>query len=155
VPSIAVDAVAESYFASTVERARCESKALVYVVVDGSSINLTDSRSEKDFGPIGSPNCPARGLKVMNAIAVSREGVPLGLVDQLFWARPPRQKLSRAEAAKRNASRPFADKETVYVDLPDDPGRVRTHRSTRERLCLRHRFRHRAHRVSRAAWGRV
>ena len=44
-PSIAADAVAESYFASTVERARCESKTLVYVVVDGSSINLTDSRS--------------------------------------------------------------------------------------------------------------
>ena len=110
-PSIAADAVAESYFASTVERARCESKALVYVVVDGSSINLTDSRSERDFGPIGSPNCPARGLKVMNALAVSREGVPLGLVDQLFWARPPRTKLTRAAAAKRNASRAFADKE--------------------------------------------
>lgn len=89
-PSITADAVAESYFASTVERARCESKALVYVVVDGSSINLTDARSEKDFGPIGSPNCPARGLKVMNALAVSREGVPLGLVDQIFVT-PPRR----------------------------------------------------------------
>ena len=113
-PSIKADAVAESYFAATVERARCESKPLVYVVVDGSSINLTDARSEKDFGPIGSPNCPARGLKMMNALAVSREGVPLGLVDQLFWARPPRKKRTRAAAAKRNASRPFADKETSY-----------------------------------------
>ena len=106
-PSIKADAVAESYFAATVERARCESKPLVYVVVDGSSINLTDARSEKDFGPIGSPNCPARGLKMMNALAVSREGVPLGLVDQLFWARPPRKKRTRAAAAKRNASRPL------------------------------------------------
>ena len=97
-----------------VERARDESKALVYVVVDGSSINLTDAGEEKDFGPIGSPNCPARGLKMMNALAVSRDGVPLGLVEQLFWARPPRTKRTRAAATKRNASRPFEEKETSY-----------------------------------------
>ncbi len=112
--SIAADVVAQSYFASTVERAHRESKALVYVVIDGSSINLTDARSEKDFGPIGSGNRPSRGLKVMNALAVSRDGVPLGLVDQLFWARPPHKKLTRAAAAKRNASLPFADKEPAY-----------------------------------------
>ena len=113
-PAIKASAVAESYFGATVRRACDESKALVYVVVDGSSINLTDAGDEKDFGPIGSPNCPARGLQMMNALAVSRDGVPLGLVDQLFWARPPRKKRTRAAAAKRNASRPFEDKETSY-----------------------------------------
>lgn len=112
-PSIEADAVAESLFAATVERAR-DGSPLTYVVVDGSSLNLTDANEEKDFGPIGSPNCPARGLKVMNALAVSREGVPLGLVDQIFWARPPRRKRTRAEATKRNARRAFADKETSY-----------------------------------------
>lgn len=103
-------AIAEMLFAASVERARAGTFA--YVVVDGSSLTLTDEDEAKDFGPIGSPNCPARGLKVMNALGLDREGVPLGLVDQLFWARPPRENRTRADAAKRNAERPFGEKET-------------------------------------------
>lgn len=108
--AIAASDIAEMLFAASVERAKAE--RLAYVVVDGSSLTLTDARASKDFGPIGSPNCPARGLQVMNALGVSRDGVPLGLVDQIYWARPPRVKRTRAEAAKRNAQRPFEEKET-------------------------------------------
>lgn len=97
-------------FAASVERAKAE--LLVYVVVDGSSLTLMNAHASKDFGPIGSPNCPARGLQVMNALGVSRHGVPVGLVEQIYWAWPPRAKRTRAEAAKRNAQRPFEEKET-------------------------------------------
>jgi hypothetical protein len=50
----------------------------------------------------------------MNALAVARDGVPLGLVDQIFWNRPPTEKMTMAERVERNRSRPFADKETSY-----------------------------------------
>lgn len=118
-------AVAEALFASTVERAKGE--VFVYVVVDGSSLTLTDEDESKDFGPIGSPNCPARGLKVMNALAVTREGVPLGLLEQIYWARGPREDLTRAQAAKRNASKPFEEKEPARF--------VEAATSARERLA--------------------
>lgn len=107
--------IAEMLFAATVEQAKAE--PLAYVVVDGTSLTLTDAKASKGFGPVGSPNRPARGLQVMNALGVSRHGVPLGLVDQLFWARPPLVRRTRAEAAKRNARRPFEDKEAANFVL--------------------------------------
>lgn len=102
-------ALAEPMHAATAERARAEH--YVYVVIDGSHLTLTDEDEEKDFGPIGAPNCPARGLVVMSALAVTPDGVPLGLLDQIYWARPPRENLTRAQAMKRNASKDFEEKE--------------------------------------------
>jgi hypothetical protein len=102
-------ALAAPVYAATAERASGEHYA--YVVIDGSQLTLTDEDEEKDFGPIGAPNCPARGLIVMSALAVNRHGVPLGLVDQIYWARPPRENLTRAQAMKRNAEKDFEEKE--------------------------------------------
>lgn len=103
-------AVAKSVFDATAARAR--GMKIVYVMVDGSALSLSDANGAKGFGPVGSPNTPVKGLKVMNALAVARDGVPLGLVDQIYWNRPPTEKMTTAERTKRNLSRPFADKET-------------------------------------------
>lgn len=110
--AIPASAIGEMLYAASVEHAKAES--LVYVVVDGSSLTLTDGDEAKGFGPIGSANCPVRGVQVMTALGVSRDGVPLGVLDQNFWARPPRVKRSRAAAAKRNANRAFEEKETAH-----------------------------------------
>jgi hypothetical protein len=76
---------------------------------------LTDQTGTKGFGPVGVPNWPVRGLKVMNALAVARDGVPLGLVDQIFWNRPPTDEgLTRAERTRRNQKRAFEEKEPWY-----------------------------------------
>lgn len=107
--AIPASAIAEPLFAATAERAKDEH--YVYTVLDGTQLTLTDEEEEKDFGPIGAPNCPARGLIVMSALAVTREGVPLGLLDQIYWARPPRENLTRAQAMRRNAARDFEEKE--------------------------------------------
>jgi hypothetical protein len=51
----------------------------------------------------------------MNALAVARDGVPLGLVDQIFWNRSPTQEgLTRAERTHRNQKRAFEEKEPWY-----------------------------------------
>jgi Transposase Tn5 dimerisation domain len=52
----------------------------------------------------------ARGLQVMNALAVDAHGVPLGLVDQRWWAReqPPRAKKIKSWKGD------LEDKETRY-----------------------------------------
>ena len=114
-PHVKPEALAESVFAATVARARGGGDEYVYVASDGSSLSLTDQNGAKGFGPVGRTNWPVRGLKVMNALAVARDGVPLGLVDQIFWNRSPTQEgLTRAERTQRNRKRAFEEKEPWY-----------------------------------------
>jgi hypothetical protein len=88
---------------------RASDHAFVYVPVDGSSVTLVDQQRAKDFGPIG-PTCKgARGVKVLGAIAVSPEGVPLGVAALEWWCRVPRPGKGKK---KSNASRATKDKET-------------------------------------------
>jgi hypothetical protein len=61
---------------------RCAGEPWVHVVVDGTSLRLTDCRRTKGFGAVGSTNNGASGLKVVHAYAVSADGVPLGVLNQ-------------------------------------------------------------------------
>ena len=81
-------------FAQATLRAGAASEFL-YVIVDGTSLSLTDRRQGKDFGSIGQRAFPTRGLKVIDAIAVDPVGVPLGLLDLEFWTRGPKTGHSR------------------------------------------------------------
>lgn len=58
----------------------------VFVLIDGTSLTLTDRNASKGFGAIGARGL-VRGLKVVDALAVSEEGVPIGLVNLHWWAR--------------------------------------------------------------------
>lgn len=114
-PHVKAATLAESVFAAAVARSADAGDDYVFVAVDGSSLSLTDQNGAKGFGPVGSSNRQVAGLKVMNALAVARDGVPLGLIDQIFWSRSPAQEgLTRAERQSRNRQRVFADKENAY-----------------------------------------
>lgn len=63
----------------------------VLCAVDGTSLTLADRGRTKDFGSIGSRKYGVRGLKVVNALVLSPEGVPLGVGAQKWWARPQRR----------------------------------------------------------------
>ena len=67
----------------------------VNVVIDGTSLSLTDRTKTKGFGSVGKREFPTRGLKVIDAIAVSPDGVPLGMLDLHFWARAEKGEASR------------------------------------------------------------
>ncbi|MCA9587635.1 MAG: hypothetical protein KC657_20050, partial [Myxococcales bacterium] len=90
VESVHVDeaAILESAVGACVERAG--EYPFVFVPLDGTSLNLADHARTKDFGSIGSRERGARGLKVINAIAVSPSGVPVGLAGMRLWARGPK-----------------------------------------------------------------
>jgi len=66
---------------------RSRDEEYVFCAVDGTSLNLADYDQSKGFGPIGSRRSGARGLKVMNAMVLSGEGVPLGMSSQQWWVR--------------------------------------------------------------------
>jgi hypothetical protein len=84
--------VAEAMFVASARR--CAEEEFVFCPVDGTSLTLTDRDRCKDFGPIGTRAEGARGIKVINAMALSPLGVPLGVCAQQWWTRPenPRRK---------------------------------------------------------------
>lgn len=100
-PAIRPDALTASIAEATAMRA--SSADYAFVAVDGSSLNLTDLGGRKGFGAIGTNAAGARGLKVMNAYAISPEGVPLGISAQVWWARIPREKRHTHQECELNA----------------------------------------------------
>jgi Transposase DNA-binding len=90
--SKAVDAAAvgQAMFEATARR--CAGEDFVFCPVDGTSLTLTDHGISKGFGPIGSRASGGRGLKVMNAMVLSSDGVPLGVSSQRWWTRPARKR---------------------------------------------------------------
>lgn len=66
---------------------QCARFKCVYVVLDGTSLTLTDTAVSKDFGSIGTQEHGARGLKVLNTLALDAMGVPIGVPTQIWWTR--------------------------------------------------------------------
>lgn len=85
-----VDANAVQMLAFRETATRCRGHRSVYLVLDGSSLSLTDRTGTKGFGSIGNRGKNGRGLKVMNGLAVSTSGKTLGILSQRFWARGPK-----------------------------------------------------------------
>ena len=110
-PHVKTEAVAEAMFSATVERSRANNA--VYVALDITQLTLKDEHESKGFGVLGASNFPVRGLCVMNALCVDTDGVPLGLLDQHYWAREVRQSGTLYERHAMNRARPFEDKQGV------------------------------------------
>jgi len=98
-------AILASTVRACVQRA-CE-YPFVFVPLDGTSLTLADHSRAKDFGSIGSRERGARGLKVIDAIAVSPTGVPIGLAGMRWWARGP-------TPTRHKRRRVSVEKETTY-----------------------------------------
>lgn len=87
---------------------RCADLPFVLVPMDGCTLTLTDVTAAKGFGKVGSAETRARGIEVMNAIAVTPAGTPIGLCGQVWWTR-------RDEPVSIPSSqRPLHEKETRY-----------------------------------------
>jgi transposase-like protein/transposase Tn5 family protein len=86
---------------------RSAGQAFVFVPVDESSLNITDKKCSKGLGHVGARFVGARGLQVITAMAISVDGVPLGLCGQRYWARAKRSK-----GRRKHDLRKTEDKET-------------------------------------------
>lgn len=86
----------------------------VLIPIDGSSLSLVDRQQSKDFGSIGARAEGGRGLKVINALAVSPDGTPLGIAAMRWWARS-------TEALKPSHSRSPKNREShLWLEVIDD-----------------------------------
>jgi hypothetical protein len=68
----------------------CSSKRSALILLDGTSLNLTDRKLAKGFGSVGSIKNRGRGLKVLNTLAVEDDGTPIGVPAQRYWVRTER-----------------------------------------------------------------
>lgn len=87
---------------------RAAAQPFVCVPIDGSDLSVVDRSDSRGLGAIGDGRTAARGLQVINAIATTLDGTPLGMCAQVFWARA----LKPLKTPKKDR-RPVADKETA------------------------------------------
>lgn len=93
---------------------QCSEQPRVRVAVDGSSVNLHDGTNAKGFGRIGTDFAGARGLKVISALAMGADGVPIGLLAQSWWARPDAPSRTAKEKRRDRKRKKPEQKETRY-----------------------------------------
>jgi hypothetical protein len=82
---VSSEAVASALFESTALASAAHDRVLV--ALDGTSLRMVDVEGTKGFGHIGTFTKGAYGLKVVNALALSCRGTPIGLADQAWWSR--------------------------------------------------------------------
>lgn len=86
---------------------RSEGLPFVFVPMDGCTVSVTDGTGGKGFGTVGTSDTKGRGAEVMNAMAVTPDGIPLGIVEQVWWTR-------HRPAPRDGRKRALKDKETRF-----------------------------------------
>jgi hypothetical protein len=81
---------------------------LVLVAQDTTSLNYDAHASTHGLGPINTRADGAQGLKLHDTLALTPQGLPLGLIDIALWARDARE-LGKAKQRKQRA---IEDKES-------------------------------------------
>jgi hypothetical protein len=109
----------------------CRGLKTMLAVQDTTSLNFSTLRTTKDLGPLNDSE-RARGLHLHTTLAVRDDGVALGLLGQIYWARP-----TEGRSAPDRQERPIEDKESrkwldgieaaeaAWESLPDDTERPR------------------------------
>jgi len=103
-----IDAAKLLKSAALASASRAWGQPFAYVPVDGSSLYFADPDGTRGLGSIGTRTAGARGLKVMNAIVVGADEIPLGLGHQVWWAR------TKKRARKHRHERCLQEKETRH-----------------------------------------
>jgi len=95
--------------------ARQCAKQRIRVAVDGSSLSLTARQIgiEKGFGPIGRITAGWLGLKVISALAVADDGIPIGVLAQSWWARPKAPPRTLKQCKRDRMHKRPSEKETA------------------------------------------
>jgi hypothetical protein len=68
----------------------CRDLQQVVVPIDSTSLSLSEGIRKKGLGGVGRWDRGARGVHVMTALALTADGVPLGICSQRMWIRDAR-----------------------------------------------------------------
>jgi hypothetical protein len=108
--------------ASTARRAR--KHHVVLVAQDTTEVNLTSHPATEGLGYLACSK--ARGVLVHSCLAISCEGVPLGVIDQQMWVRPVEQlgktkDRRQKDTANKESERWLAGLRATEQALPNHP----------------------------------
>ena len=84
----------------------CRGLKTMLAVQDTTSLNFSKLRTTTGLGPLND-SLKARGLHLHTTLAVRDDGVTLGILDQLYWARP-----TEGRSAPERRERAIEDKES-------------------------------------------
>lgn len=103
---ISEEVVLDTHKKATIERIKAKGQTVILNIQDTSELNYTNHKKTTGLGEYGTTK-QCRGLITHTAIAVTTDGVALGLLDQKTWSRDP------AERGKsKNKQRAIEDKES-------------------------------------------
>ncbi len=105
-PQVDLHTLLHPHFEATA--ARIAAQPVVLTAQDTTSLNYDAHPATRDVGPINTRADGAQGLKLHDTLALTPEGVPLGLIDIQVWARDAQQ----IDQAAQRKQRPIADKES-------------------------------------------
>ncbi len=89
---------------------RCAEHPFVFVAVDQTDLSIVDNQRTKGLGDTGTAGSRGSGLQVVNSLAVSPDGVPLGLLSQQYWTRL----VGKRKLVESRRKRPPEEKETGH-----------------------------------------
>lgn len=113
-PRIVTDEIERARGLACVKRIE-EMDGDVVIAVDQTSFNLPDHKGERGFGSVGARSTGARGVQVLTALVLTASGVPLGVLNQLYWARSEVPGPAKIRANKKEKDhRPPEDRESHY-----------------------------------------
>jgi hypothetical protein len=105
-PQVDLQTLLHPHYEATAGRIR--EHPLVLVAQDTTSLNYDAHPATVGLGPINTRADGAQGLKLHDTLALTPQGVPLGLVDIQVWARDPRE----TGKAKQRKERTIEEKES-------------------------------------------
>jgi hypothetical protein len=105
-PQVTLDTLLHSHYEATAGRIAAHPRVLV--AQDTTSLNYDRHPATSGLGPINTRADGAQGLKLHDSLALTPEGIPLGLVDIQVWAREPHEDAAETPDPRR----PIEDKES-------------------------------------------
>lgn len=90
----------------------------VIIPIDQTSFTLPDRTGERDFGSVGNRSRELRGVHCLTALPLDAEGVPLGVLAQVFWTRSETPGPARIRPNKKERDhRHFEERESLrWID---------------------------------------
>jgi transposase-like protein/DDE family transposase len=110
-PAIGVQRITQASARAAARRAA--EFSFVFVPVDGSSLTIVDRARSKNIGAVGARSRGGRGVQTMTAMVVAPTGTPLGIGDQVFWARRGRKRPGGKKGGRKDR-RSLESRETRY-----------------------------------------
>ena len=114
---VTVKAIYDSHRDATLEAIK--GHPVILAIQDTTVFNYTVHRKTEGMGPIGKTGLS--GFFLHSCLAVSPEGVPLGILSHRMWVRPPESK----DSHNTHKNRPLDDKESArWIEVTKEVARI-------------------------------